>query len=81
MSTAVFTCIGLAFVVAGLVSAVVYLAVELRSARGEARWLRSAHRHAREQLREAKDARDRYKRLAERLVTERADALEDWSMQ
>ena len=58
-----------------------YLAYELRAARSEMRWLRSAHRHAREQLRETKHERDRYKRLAERLIIERAHARDDWSMQ
>lgn len=82
MSDITIACLGLALVILGaLFSAGAHLVVQLRSARSEVRWLRSAHRHAREQLREAKQARDRYKILAERLVAERTETLENGGVQ
>ena len=80
MSILILTCIGPALAFLGaLFGVATYLFVELRSARRELHELRSAHRHAREQLRATKNDRDRYRFLAERLVT--ADTVEDRGMQ
>lgn len=80
MSILILTCIGLGLAFLGaLFGVATYLFVELRSTRRHLRELRSAHRHAREQLRATKNDRDRYRFLAERLVT--ADTVEDQGMQ